>query len=112
MRLEKQNYNFLPNGWYFEINYRAGQNYNDKVSLYTNSLVSVAWTDDYGLKKIQILKGMEHEREFIENLFAQKLAHDSYVREQRDIEWRAESAARDQERLSQVLRDFDKINRT
>ena len=97
----------MPDGWYFIV---EEEDEYDETRLYTASGVEVAWTQDY-LDRVRILKGMEHESEFIRSLFDQKSAQDRYDREQRSLRWRAECAQRDQENLDKARRDFEKINR-
>lgn len=107
MKSIEQHYDFLPEGWYFIVEEKAEY---DETRLYTASDVKVAWTQDH-LDRVRILKGMEHESEFIRSLFDQKSAQDRYDREQRDLRWRAECAQRDQEELDKVRCDFENINR-
>ena len=107
MSKTKQHYDFLPDGWYFIV---EEEDEYDETRLYTASGVEVAWFQDYSVS-VQILKGMEHESEFIQSLFDQKSAQDRYDEEQSRLRWSAESAQRDQEELDKVRRDFENINR-
>jgi hypothetical protein len=103
----KQHYDFLPEGWYFLVN----EYDTKKTSLYTNSGVEVAWKYEYNRCDFRMLDGMEHETEFVRNLFKQKKVHEEIERERKRVLWQAECAARDHEELAKVLRDFEDINR-
>jgi hypothetical protein len=104
----KQHYDFLPEGWYFLV---KEYNTNKTTSLYTNSGVEVAWEYEYNRCDFQMLDGMEHETEFVRNLFEQKKAHEEIERERQRVLWEAECAARDHEELVKARRAFEDINR-
>ena len=104
----EQHYDFLPEGWYFIV---EEEDEYDETRLYTASGVEVAWLHDNYSCKIQILKGMEHEAEFIQSLFDQKLIKDKYDQEQEDRAWQVKRANEDREKLAKVRNDFENINR-
>lgn len=116
--MNKKNYDFLPDSWYFTISNPISKDYRDTIinlNLHTASGAIVAWKswsyNDYRKPGIRVLKGMEHETDFIQSLFDRKDVKDMYDRDQLDAKWRNELLTIEQTNLEKVRSDFEKINR-
>jgi hypothetical protein len=104
---KKKYYDFLPNGWYFTIpSYR--EHLYDEFKLYTSSDTLLAYSCG---KDIIITEGMEHESEYIKDLFSKKIIHDQIENDKRNLVSDVEYLHRKMVESDKLRKDFEDIGR-
>jgi hypothetical protein len=100
---QNEYYDFLPNGWYFKNCYD-----DSELRLYTSSNTLLAYSCG---KDIIITEGMEHERDYIKDLFSKKIIHDQIENDKRNLVSDGEYLHRKMVESDKLRKDFEDIGR-